>query len=139
MDTPIDIKKMAKHGSDFRRVIATGERSQLVLMSIPASEEIGSEVHPDTDQILFVLDGEGRAVVDGRTSEVEEGDVVFVPAGTEHNLVNTEDDEDLKVATVYSPPEYAEGTVHRSKADAMAAEALKKELAGAGAAATTAS
>jgi quercetin dioxygenase-like cupin family protein len=78
-------------------------------MSIPASEEIGSEVHPDTDQILFVLDGEGRAVVDGR------------------------------VATVYSPPEYAEGTVHRSKADAMAAEALKKELAGAGAADTTAS
>jgi mannose-6-phosphate isomerase-like protein (cupin superfamily) len=112
---------MAKHSSDFRKVIATGERSHLVLMSIPASEEIGSEVHPDTDQILFVLDGEGRAVVDGRTSEVEEGDVVFVPAGTEHNLVNTEDDEDLKVATVYSPPEYAEGTVHRSKADAMAA------------------
>jgi mannose-6-phosphate isomerase-like protein (cupin superfamily) len=130
---------MAKHSSDFRKVIATGERSHLVLMSIPASEEIGSEVHPDTDQILFVLDGEGRAVVDGRTSEVEEGDVVFVPAGTEHNLVNTEDDEDLKVATVYSPPEYAEGTVHRSKADAMAAEALKKKLAGAGAAATTAS
>jgi mannose-6-phosphate isomerase-like protein (cupin superfamily) len=112
---------MAKHSSDFRKVIATGERSHLVLMSIPASEEIGSEVHPDTDQILFVLDGEGRAVVDGRTSEVEEGDVVFVPAGTEHNLVHTEDDEDLKVATVYSPPEYAEGTVHRSKADAMAA------------------
>jgi mannose-6-phosphate isomerase-like protein (cupin superfamily) len=73
---------------------------------------------------------------DERSSD---GDVVFVPAGTEHNLVNMEDDEDLKVATIYSPPEYAEGTVHRSKADAMAAEVLKKELAGAGAADTTTS
>jgi mannose-6-phosphate isomerase-like protein (cupin superfamily) len=57
MDSPLDIKKMAKRGSDFRRVIATGKRSQLVLMSIPPGEDIGSEVHPDTDQILFVSTG----------------------------------------------------------------------------------
>jgi mannose-6-phosphate isomerase-like protein (cupin superfamily) len=139
MNSRFDIKKMAKHTSDFRRVIATGERSQLVLMSIPAGDEIGSEVHPETDQILFVLDGEGRAVVNGQASDVEKNDVVFVPAGMEHNLVNTEDDEDLKIVTIYSPPEYADGTVHRSKADAMAAEALKKEPATAGAADTTAS
>jgi mannose-6-phosphate isomerase-like protein (cupin superfamily) len=122
----MDVKKMAKRTSDFRRVIATGERSQLVLMSIPPGEDIGSEVHTDTDQILFVIDGEGQAVVRGKAKDVEENDVVFVPAGTEHNLINTEDDEDLKVLTVYSPPEYAEGTVHRSKADAIAAEALAK-------------
>jgi mannose-6-phosphate isomerase-like protein (cupin superfamily) len=108
-------------------------------MSIPAGEEIGREVHPDTDQILFVLDGEGRAIVNGLASDVEENDVVFVPAGTEHNLFNTDDDEDLKIVTIYSPPEYADGTVHRSKADAMAAQALEKEPATAGGAETTVS
>lgn len=138
MDSPLDIKKMAKRGSDFRRVIATGKRSQLVLMSIPPGEDIGSEVHPDTDQILFVFDGEGRVIVNGQASDVEKHDVVFVPAGTEHNLVNTEDDEDLKIATIYSPPEYADGTVHRSKADAMA-EVFKKEPVTSVGAGTTAS
>jgi len=128
MDSLIDVKKIAKRSSDFRRVIATGARSQLVLMTLAPGEEIGSEVHPETDQILFVLDGEGRAVVAGREREVEENDVVFVPAGTEHNLVNTDDDEDLKIVTVYAPAEYEEGTVHPTKADAMAAEGLEKKL-----------
>lgn len=139
MDSPINLKKMAKGSSDFRRVVATGERSQVVLMSIPAGDEIGSEVHTDTDQVLFVIDGEGQAVVGGKTKDVEENDVVFVPAGTEHNLINTEDDEDLKIVTVYSPPEYAVGTVHRSKADAMGAEALEKKGHTARRAETTAS
>jgi mannose-6-phosphate isomerase-like protein (cupin superfamily) len=127
MDSLIDVKKIAKRSSDFRRVIATGARSQMVLMTLAPGEEIGSEVHPETDQILFVLDGEGRAVVEGHERKVEENDVVFVPAGAEHNLVNTDDDEDLKIVTVYAPPEYAEGTVHSTKNDAMAAEALEKK------------
>jgi len=97
-------------------------------MTLAPGEEIGSEVHPETDQILFVLDGEGRAVVAGREREVEENDVVFVPAGTEHNLVNSDDDENLKIVTVYAPAEYEEGTVHPTKADAMAAEGLEKKL-----------
>jgi mannose-6-phosphate isomerase-like protein (cupin superfamily) len=76
---------MAKRRLEFRGVIATGEHSQLVLMSTPAGEEIDSEIHPHTDQILFVLDGEGRAVVNGQRSAVGKKDVVFVPAGTEHS------------------------------------------------------
>jgi mannose-6-phosphate isomerase-like protein (cupin superfamily) len=128
MDSLIDVKRIAKRSSDFRRVIATGARSQLVLMTLAPGEEIGSEVHPETDQILFVLDGEGRAVVAGREGKVEENDVVFVPAGTEHNLVNSDDDEDLKIVTIYAPPEYEEGTVHPTKADAMAAEGLEKKV-----------
>ena len=127
MDSLIDVKKIAKRSSDFRRVIAIGARSQMVLMTLAPGEEIGSEVHPETDQVLFVLDGEGRAVVAGRERNVEENDVVFVPAGEEHNLVNMDDDEDLKIVTVYAPPEYEEGTVHPTKADAMAAEALDKK------------
>ena len=117
-----DIKKLAKRNSDFRRVIVTGKRSQLVVMSIPPREDIGSEVHPGTDQIFLVARGKAQTVVNGRTSEVEENDVLFVPAGTEHNIINMEDDEDLKIVTVYAPPQHAVGTVHKSKIDAMAAE-----------------
>jgi mannose-6-phosphate isomerase-like protein (cupin superfamily) len=116
-----DIRKAAKQNSAFRRVLATGKKSQLVLMSIPAGEEIGSEVHPETDQILFVVDGEAKAVVNGQTTEVEEDGVVFVPAGARHNLIN-DGDEELKLFTVYSPPEHADGTVHLTKAEALAAE-----------------
>lgn len=117
-----DIEKIAKRSSDFRRVLATGRYGQLVVMSIPPGEDIGSEVHPSTDQIFFVVEGEGRAIVDGRANEVAENDLVFVPAGAEHNLVNTKKGQDLKLMTVYAPPQHAEGTVHRSKAEAMAAE-----------------
>src|SRR5512143_2374152 len=109
-----DVRKAAEKNTAFRRVLATGKKSQLVLMSIPAGEEIGSEVHAETDQILFIVEGEGKAVVDGKSSKVEDGAAVFVPAGAKHNLIN-EADEDLKLFTVYSPPEHAEGTVHITK------------------------
>ena len=117
-----DIEKIARHGLDFRRVVATGKHGQLVVMSIPPGEDIGSEVHPSTDQIFFVIEGEGEAVLDGKASEIGEHDVVFVPAGTRHNLINAKRREDLKLVTVYAPPQHAEGTVHHSKADALAAE-----------------
>jgi mannose-6-phosphate isomerase-like protein (cupin superfamily) len=117
-----DIEKIAKHGLDFRRVLATGKYGQLVVMSIPPGEDIGSEVHPSTDQIFFVVEGEGKAVLDGKASEIGEDDVVFVPAGAEHNLINTKKREDLKLVTIYAPPQHADGTIHHTKADAMAAE-----------------
>lgn len=116
-----NIKKAAKRNEAFRRVISTGKKSQLVLMAIPEGEDIGAEVHPATDQIFFIVDGEGKAVVNGKTFEVGENDVVFVPAGARHNLVN-QGDEELKLFTVYSPPEHADGTVHATKEDALAAE-----------------
>ena len=116
-----NIKKAAKRNEAFRRVLSTGKKSQLVLMAIPEGEDIGAEVHPATDQILFIVDGEGKAVVNGKTFKVEENDVVFVPAGARHNLINS-GDEELKLFTVYSPPEHADGTVHETKAEALAAE-----------------
>ena len=116
-----NIKKAAKRNEAFRRVLSTGKKSQLVLMASPEGEDIGAEVHPATDQILFIVDGEGKAVVNGKTFKVEENDVVFVPAGARHNLINS-GDEELKLFTVYSPPEHADGTVHETKAEALAAE-----------------
>ena len=116
-----NIKKAAKRNEAFRRVLSTGKKSQLVLMAIQEGEDIGAEVHPATDQIFFIVDGEGKAVVNGKTFQIGENDVVFVPAGARHNLVN-DGDEELKLFTVYSPPEHADGTVHATKEDALAAE-----------------
>ena len=119
-----NIKWAARTNTDFRRVIATGPHSQLVTMSIPPKEDIGSEVHPGTDQMLFIVAGAGRAIVNDETVDVAENDVVFVPAGSRHNLINIGVD-DLRLFTVYAPPEHKDGTVHHRKADALAAE---KEL-----------
>ena len=116
-----NIKKAAKRNEAFRRVLSTGKKSQLVLMAIPEGEDIGAEVHPATDQIFFIVDGKGKAVVNGKTFKIGENDVVFVPAGARHNLVN-DGEEPLKLFTVYSPPEHADGTVHATKEDALAAE-----------------
>lgn len=116
-----DIKKLTKQNTNFRTVLYTGKHSQIVAMSIPVGGDIGEEVHPQTDQILFFVDGEGQAVLNGEKRPVEEHDVVFVPAGTTHNFINT-GDEDLKLFTVYAPPAHPDGTIHRTKEEAQAAE-----------------
>ena len=122
-----DIKKLTKENPNFRQVVYTGDWSQLVLMCIAPGEEIGEEVHHGVDQILFLVEGEGQAILEGETTPFKKHDVVFVPAGTKHNFVNT-GDEDLKLYTVYSPPEHAYGTVHRTKADAEKAEEEHKRV-----------
>lgn len=116
-----DIKKLAKENRNFRKVIYTGENSQLVLMSLLRNEDIGMEVHDGVDQILFFVDGIGEATVSGKIWKIKDGDAVFVPAGMQHNFRNI-GNNDLKLFTVYSPPEHADGTVHRTKADAMKEE-----------------
>ena len=117
----IDIVQLARSNDAFRREIATAERSQVVVMTIPPGEEIGEEVHEENDQLLVFVDGQGDAVLDGRTSKVTPNDLVLVPAGTRHNFINT-GSEPLRLVTVYAPPEHAPGTVHPTKADADAAE-----------------
>jgi mannose-6-phosphate isomerase-like protein (cupin superfamily) len=115
-----DLKHAAKKNDYFRKILFTGDHSQLVLMSLEPGEEIGTEVHT-VDQFLYAVDGDGAAIVCGAVFPFEEGGVVCVPAGVEHNIVNT-DDEPLKLFTVYSPPQHPAGTVHRTRADAMADE-----------------
>lgn len=116
-----DIKKLTKENTNFRKVLHTGQKSQIVAMCIPVGEDIGEETHPETDQILFFVKGEGEAILNGETKAVEEHDVVFVPAGTTHNFKNV-GDEDLKLFTVYAPPEHANGTIHATKEDAQKEE-----------------
>jgi mannose-6-phosphate isomerase-like protein (cupin superfamily) len=115
-----DIKKMAKQNTDFRRVILTNEHSQIVLMSIEPGDEIGEEIH-EVDQVLVFVKGKGEAVLDGQRSPIQKSSLVAVPAGTLHNFINT-GNKSLKLFTIYSPPEEAPGTVHRNKAEALAAE-----------------
>jgi mannose-6-phosphate isomerase-like protein (cupin superfamily) len=117
-----DIHKLSKESDDFRRVLYTGPNSQLVLMSLNRHEEIGEEVHEDLDQIFFILEGHGAASVDGTALKIRENDVVFVPRGARHNIINNDSTDPLKLVTIYSPPAHAPGTVHRTKVEAMAEE-----------------
>jgi mannose-6-phosphate isomerase-like protein (cupin superfamily) len=116
-----NIKKLAKANSFFRQVVYTGPYSQLVVMSLPAGEEIGEEVHVNTDQILVIVDGEGEALLDGRPQPAPEHNVIFVTAGTRHNIRNV-GKQDLKLFTIYAPPEHKDGTVHKTREEAMMEE-----------------
>ena len=115
-----DIFALAEENNFFRKEILTNEHSQLVLMSVEPGDEIGEETH-DVDQILVFVSGTGEAVLDGQRSQVKAHSLVVVPAGTLHNFVNT-GTAPLKLFTVYAPPEEAPGTLHKTKAEAEAAE-----------------
>ena len=115
-----DIVKRAKANSYFREVLATGPHSQVVVMSIPPGGDIGEEVHDDVDQTLVFVQGEGQAILDGKKSTVAVDRLVHVPAGTRHNFVNT-GKVDLRLYTIYAPPEHKPGTIHKTKAEADAA------------------
>jgi mannose-6-phosphate isomerase-like protein (cupin superfamily) len=117
----IDIKRAAKENSFFRKVLVTANKSQVVLMSLIPGEEIGTESH-DGDQLLYAVKGEGVAVINGVQEPFEKGAMLCVPAGAEHNVINT-GDEPFKLFTIYAPPQHAGGTVHETKARADAAEA----------------
>jgi len=112
-----DVRRLAEENENFRQVLFTTELSQLVLMAIPAGEEIGEETHEGIDQVLAFVAGEGEAVIEGERLAVREGSVVVVPSGTRHNFVAT-GGSPLKLYTVYAPPEHADGTIHRTKAEA---------------------
>ena len=118
----VNIKKAAKDNDYFRKVLFTATKSQLVLMSLRPGEEIGTEVHK-VDQALYFVDGEGKVVLDGAGQDFAKGAIVVVPAGVEHNVINA-GDEPMKLFTIYSPPQHAAGTVHRTKAAAEEAERL---------------
>jgi mannose-6-phosphate isomerase-like protein (cupin superfamily) len=126
-----NILELAEANTWFRKVLATGPNTQVVVMSLPPDGEIGMETHPDVDQVLVFVSGEGAAILDGERSKVGPGSLVQVPAGTRHNFVNT-GLKDLRLYTVYAPPEHKPGTIHRTKADADADKSdIKPEVAGA--------
>ena len=116
------IEELTRANTFFRHVLYTGPHHQLVLMTLQPSEEIGMEVHPDNDQFFRFESGEGKVVIAGTEYAVKDGDVAVVPAGTEHNVVNTSPSQPLKLYTIYSPAHHPDGTIHKTKAEAMAAE-----------------
>jgi mannose-6-phosphate isomerase-like protein (cupin superfamily) len=116
------LEKDTLENSFFRKVVFTSNHSQLVLMSLKPLEEIGMEVHPDNDQFLRFESGEGKVVIDGEESIVKAGDAVVIPSGNQHNVINISDKNDLKLYTVYSPAHHPDGTIHKTKAEAVEAE-----------------
>ena len=117
-----NIEDKTLENDNFREVLFTAPGIQLVLMTIGVGEEIGLETHDDVDQFIRVESGEGKAVLDGREHELEDGSAVVIPRGTRHNVVNVSKSEPLKLYSLYTPPEYPDGTVHRTKAEADAYE-----------------
>lgn len=115
-----NIEKETLDNTNFRKVLWTSEFQQLVVMSIPVGGEIGQEIHDENDQFIRVEQGEAEGTIDGRKITLGDDDVIIIPRGAEHNVVNTSKDTDLKVYTIYSPPHHKNGTVHATKAEADA-------------------
>ena len=118
-----NIEKDTLENSNFRKVLYTGKHSQLVLMSLKPNEEIGMEVHPDNDQFFRFEKGQGKCIIDGNEYELSDGVAIVVPAGAQHNIINTSDSEDLKLYTIYSPAHHKDGIVRATKEEAVANEA----------------
>jgi mannose-6-phosphate isomerase-like protein (cupin superfamily) len=117
-----DIERDTLANEDFRRVLFTGPNMQLVLMTLQPGEDIGLETHDEHDQFIRIEAGSGVVRLNGRESRLEHATIVVIPAGVEHNVVNTSKDEPLRLYTLYSPPEHADGTVHNTKQDATLTE-----------------
>jgi mannose-6-phosphate isomerase-like protein (cupin superfamily) len=117
--TSTDLLDVVRHNDYFRRVVETGEHEQVVVMTLKVGEDIGKEVHPTTDQVFLFVEGKGEAVLDERSRSFDEGDLVFVRAGTWHNIINR-GDVPLRMMTIYAPPEHKPGTIHQTKAEAEA-------------------
>lgn len=109
-----NIIDIVKSNTFFRKEIITGKNSQVVVMSIPAGGDIGQETHPSIDQTFYFVEGKGTAVVNGQASPIEPGHLIFVPAGTQHNFINT-GAQALKLFTIYAPPQHKPGTIHKTK------------------------
>ena len=117
-----NIEEQTLENENFRKVLYTGKHSQLVLMSLEPKEEIGMEIHKDNDQFFRFEKGEGKVLIDGNEYKVTDGSAVIIPAGAEHNVINVSDSERLKMYTIYSPAHHADGTIHKTKAEALANE-----------------
>lgn len=112
-----NIEQDTLDNEDYRRVLFTGKNTQLVLMTLRPGEEIGRETHEEHDQFIRVEAGTGLAQLNREEHQLSDGSAVVIPAGVEHNVINTSSSESLRLYTLYSPPEHPEGTVHHDKSD----------------------
>jgi mannose-6-phosphate isomerase-like protein (cupin superfamily) len=114
-----NIEKTTKENTNFRKVLYTAKHSQLVVMSLRPGEEIGEEVH-NLDQFIRVEEGQGKAILNGTEYLLEDGFAVVIPEGTSHNIINTSPDKEMKLYTIYSPPNHRDKVVHTTKEEAEA-------------------
>ncbi len=115
-----NIEEKTLNNTNFREVVFTGKHCQLVVMYLKPGEEIGSEVHKNVDQFFRIEKGKGKVVINGEEKQVTNGVGIIVPAGSEHNVINISTSNDLKLYTIYSPPQHKDGVIHKTKKDAMA-------------------
>jgi len=113
-----NIEKITLENNNFRKVLSTNEHSQLVVMNLKPNEEIGMEVHEKVDQFFRIEAGRGKVIANDQEYEVSDGYAVIIPAGTNHNVINTSETEDLKLYTIYSPANHPDGTIHTTKEEA---------------------
>lgn len=114
-----NIEKLTLENTLFRKVLYTSQHMQLVLMTLKPNEEIGLEVHSVNDQFFRIEKGQGKVIMNKKEHIIKEDDAIIVPAGTEHNVINTSSTEPLQFYTIYAPPHHKDGTVHKTKAEAM--------------------
>ncbi len=115
-----DMVALANGNDFFQKEVYRDSRVQIVLMNIPAGEDIGMETHR-ADQTTFFVSGQGEAIVDGAHTKVSPSHMIVIPQGAEHNIIN-KGSAPLKLFSVYAPPAEEDGVAHRTKADAEAAE-----------------
>ena len=113
-----NIEQVTRANTNFRQVLFTSQHAQLVVMCLQSSEDIGLEVHEIVDQFIRIEVGAGKAILNGEEHTIKDGDVLMVPAGVKHNVINTSSEYPLKLYSVYSPPHHKDGTIHISKLDA---------------------
>jgi mannose-6-phosphate isomerase-like protein (cupin superfamily) len=116
-----NIEKDTVDNENYRKVLYTG-KMQLVLMSLKPGEDIPSEVHPEIDQFFRIEQGEAYIKINDEEFNLKDDDIIIIPAGSQHYVKNSSEDKDLKVYTIYTPAEHPEGTIHKTKAEADAAE-----------------
>jgi len=117
-----NIEEKTLDNNFFREVLFTAQHVQLVVMSLGPGEEIGMETHDDGDQFIRVESGNGIAILDGEEHPLQDGSAVVIPGGVRHNIVNSSQQQSLKLYTLYSPPEHPDGTINKNKAEALAYE-----------------
>lgn len=123
----VNINEATKQNNNFRTALWTGKHLQVTLMSIPVGGEIGLEIHPVTDQFLRIEDGQGLVKMGDRKDrlyfqeKLNDDSAIMIPAGTWHNIINT-GNKPLKLYSIYAPPHHPFGTIHKTKAEAEAAE-----------------
>ncbi len=118
-----NIEKDTLENDNFRKVLYTGNHSQLVLMALRPNEEIGMETHLDNDQFFRFETGNGKVIIDGNEYSVADGDAIVAPAGAEHNVINVSANAELKLYTIYSPAHHKDGIIRATKKEAESNEA----------------